>query len=53
VLLLVTKKKITYSINVKVLDLFDKYCEENAINKSKYVENLIKNDIRKKTLKGD
>jgi hypothetical protein len=48
VLLLANKKKITYSIDVKILEMFDKYCESNAINKSRYVENLIKKDLMKR-----
>jgi metal-responsive CopG/Arc/MetJ family transcriptional regulator len=46
----VSKKKITYSIDKNLLELFDKYCENNAINKSRYIENLIKQDLRKKKL---
>jgi metal-responsive CopG/Arc/MetJ family transcriptional regulator len=50
---MVNKKKITYSIDKKLLELFDKFCNQNAINKSKYVENLIKNDLQQKKFKGD
>jgi metal-responsive CopG/Arc/MetJ family transcriptional regulator len=47
------KKKITYSIDKNILELFDKFCNQNAINKSKYVENLIKRDLQQKNLKGE
>lgn len=46
-LLAISKKKITYSIDVKILEKFDKYCENNAINKSRYIENLIKKDLKR------
>lgn len=50
---MVHKKKITYSIDKNLLELFDKFCNDNAINKSKYIENLIKRDLKQKKLKGD
>jgi len=50
---MVNKKKITYSIDKNLLELFDKFCSQNAINKSKYVENLIKRDLQQKKFKGE
>lgn len=36
------KKKLTLSINEAVLEDFSQYCEENALIKSRIVENLVK-----------
>jgi metal-responsive CopG/Arc/MetJ family transcriptional regulator len=39
------KKSISLSINIELDELLDKICEEKNINKSKYIEHLIKNEI--------
>jgi metal-responsive CopG/Arc/MetJ family transcriptional regulator len=40
------KEKMTLTIDEKVVELFDKYLEDNEItNKSKYIENLIRKDM--------
>jgi metal-responsive CopG/Arc/MetJ family transcriptional regulator len=40
------KEKMTLTIDGKVVELFDKYLEDNEItNKSKYIENLIRKDM--------
>lgn len=36
------KKKLTLSINEAVLEDFSRYCEENALIKSRIIENLVK-----------
>ncbi len=49
------KEKMTLTIDEKVVELFDKYLEDNEItNKSKYIENLIRKDMEnrgKETIK--
>jgi metal-responsive CopG/Arc/MetJ family transcriptional regulator len=43
------KEKMTLTIDEKVVELFEKYLDDNQIsNKSKYIENLIKNDMEKR-----
>jgi metal-responsive CopG/Arc/MetJ family transcriptional regulator len=40
------KEKMTLTIDEKVVELFDKYLEDNEItNKSKYIESLIRKDM--------
>lgn len=39
------KKAISLSINIELDKLLDKICEEKNINKSKYVEYLIKKEM--------
>ena len=41
------KKKVTLSIDSKVYDEFQKYCEENAIMLSKKIEIIMKGIIEK------
>lgn len=42
------KKTLSLSINIELDELLDKVCEEKNINKSKYIEYLIKKDIDNK-----
>jgi metal-responsive CopG/Arc/MetJ family transcriptional regulator len=43
------KEKMTLTIDEKIVNLFDKYLEDNDIsNKSKYIENLIRKDMDEK-----
>jgi metal-responsive CopG/Arc/MetJ family transcriptional regulator len=43
------KEKMTLTIDEKIVDLFNKYLEENQIsNKSKYIENLIRKDMEER-----
>jgi hypothetical protein len=43
------KEKMTLTIDEKVVELFEKYLDDNEIsNKSKYIENLIRNDMEKR-----
>lgn len=39
------KKSISLSINIELDELLDKICEERNVNKSKYVEYLIKKEM--------
>ena len=40
------KEKMTLTIDEKVVELFEKYLDDNEIsNKSKYIENLIRKDM--------
>ena len=41
------KKTLSVSINIELDEILDKICEEKNINKSKYIEHLIKKDIEK------
>lgn len=43
------KEKMTLTIDEKVVELFEKYLDDNEIsNKSKYIENLIRKDMEKR-----
>ena len=43
------KEKMTLTIDEKIINLFDKYLDDNEIsNKSKYIENLIRKDMEEK-----
>ncbi len=43
------KEKMTLTIDEKVVELFDKFLENNDIsNKSKYIEMLIRKDMEEK-----
>jgi len=42
------KKKISFTINPDVYDLWIKYCEENDIdNQSEFIEKIIKEDNKR------
>ena len=41
------KKTLSVSINIELDEILDKICEEKNINKSKYIEYLIKKEIEK------
>jgi predicted DNA-binding protein len=47
------KKNLSLSINAELDNLLDKLCEERGVNKSKYIEYLIKKEMEttKKPLK--
>ena len=40
------KKKVTLSIDAKIYDKYQKYCEENAIMLSKKIENFMKGELK-------
>jgi metal-responsive CopG/Arc/MetJ family transcriptional regulator len=40
--IMITKTKLTITINKELLDLFDNYCELKSINKSKLISSMIK-----------
>ena len=42
------QKKVTLSLNDKVYESFQKYCEENDIQLSKRIERLIKKELEEK-----
>ena len=43
------KKKISFSVNQKLLSKLDKYLEKEEISKrSKYIEKLIREDMKKR-----
>ncbi len=39
------KEKVGFSIDIDVNKTLEKYCEDNSVNKSKLVNNLIKNHL--------
>ena len=39
------KKTLSVSINIELDEILDKLCEDKNINKSKYIEYLIKKEI--------
>lgn len=45
------RKKITATIDVRVADMLDEYMKDNHFeNKSKLIERLIKNELKKKNI---
>jgi len=40
------KPKISVSLNDKLLNILNNYLEENNVNRSKYIEHLIRKDIK-------
>lgn len=46
----ITKKQGAYSIDIEVLTKFDKYCEENFINKSKLASKILKDFLVSKNI---
>jgi len=42
------RKGLSISINIELDDILNKYCEKKNINKSNYIEHLIKKDIIKR-----
>lgn len=42
------KIKVSLTINSELDDILNKVCEEKGVNKSKYIEHLIKKDIQSK-----
>jgi len=42
-----TKKKVNFNVNVKILSEFNNIAKEKAINKSKFIENYMKEWITK------
>jgi len=41
------KDNISVSLHPEILKLIDKYCKENNIKKSKFIENVIKEHFKK------
>jgi len=39
------KKSLSISVNIELDEILDKICKDKNINKSKYIEYLIKKDI--------
>lgn len=44
------KRKTTVSIDKNLMEKFDKFIDENNINRSKYIKKLIKNDMKKRNI---
>jgi len=45
------KKKFSFSITNKLLEIFDEHIKDEDINnRSKYIEKLIRNDLKKRGL---
>lgn len=48
------KRKMSITIDEKLLDIFEEHISEIGVtNKTKYIENLIKNDLKKRNLLGE
>lgn len=41
------RKSLSLSINIEIDELLEKICEKKGVNKSKYIEFLIKKEIEK------
>jgi len=44
------KPKISVSINTEIIELLEEHLEDKNVNRSKYIENLIKKDIEERGL---
>ena len=42
------KPKIGVTVNKTLLEVMDEYIEELGVNRSKYIENLIRQDMKKR-----
>ena len=47
---MITKSKITITVDNNSILILDKYCDENFINKSKLINHLIKEFLEKNNL---
>jgi len=47
------KKTLSVSINIELDEILDKICEEKNINKSKYIEHLIKKEMKNENKKSE
>jgi hypothetical protein len=47
---MITKSKITITVDKNNNNILDKYCDDNFINKSKLVDHLIKKFLEKNNL---
>lgn len=45
------KKSLSLSINIELDELLDKICEDKNVNKSKYIEYLIKKEMNNNEVK--
>jgi hypothetical protein len=50
---MVTKEKITITLNIKNNEILNSYCEKNLINKSKLINHLIDNFLKNNNLIDD
>jgi len=42
------KPKIGITIDIKLDEILNKFLDENNVNRSKYIENLIRNDMKER-----
>ena len=47
------KKNLSISINIELDDILNNICEDKKINKSKYIEHLIKKNMNKNVDKSE
>lgn len=45
------KQKIGITLNIKLLNLLEEYIKDKDVNRSKYIETLIKEDIKNRNIK--
>ena len=47
----IRREKVNTTIKESTIEIFNKFCDENNINKSRLIEKLIKEHINKEKLK--
>jgi hypothetical protein len=47
----VNKLKVGFSVDIETYKEFEKYCEENSINKSKLMDKILKNFLEKEEVR--
>lgn len=47
----INKLKVGFSIDIETYKEFEKYCEENSINRSKLIDKILKTFLEKETAK--
>jgi hypothetical protein len=50
---MITKEKITITLNMKNNEILNSYCEKNFINKSKLINHLIDTFLKNNNLQND
>lgn len=45
----ISKIKVGFSVDIETYKIFEKYCEDNSINKSKLMNKILKSFLEKET----
>jgi hypothetical protein len=49
----INKVKAGFSIDIETYQQFEKYCEDNTINKSKLIDKILKNFLKRESNKNN